>query len=139
MPADFFIDAGLGMVFSKATGVISLADGEDHMDRLCANPEFRTEFNQLFDFRQARGTALSDDALWSLASRKIFSRDSPGAFVVAGDLEFGLSRVFATYREMQGERGILVFRDMTEALSWLSLTEEPDAALFCRLKPSEEA
>jgi len=124
MPADFFIDADLGMVFSKATGVISLADGEDHMDRLSADPEFRPEYNQLFDLRQARGTALSDNALRSLASRKIFSGNSRRAFVVEGDLEFGLSRVFATFREMK------------EALSWLSLSAEPDPGLFNRLRPS---
>jgi len=136
MPADFFIDADLGMVFSKATGVISLADGEDHMDRLSADPEFRPEYNQLFDLRQARGTALSDNALRSLASRKIFSGNSRRAFVVEGDLEFGLSRVFATYREIQGEHGIHVFREMKEALSWLSLSAEPDPGLFNRLRPS---
>jgi hypothetical protein len=133
MPADFYIEPDLGMVFSKATGLFTFADAVDHMDRLTANPDFRPEFNQLIDFREASGTTLSSDDVRTLAQRQIFSNGSRRAFVAPEDLEFGLSRVFGTYREFQGEPGIRVFRDMKEALSWLSLSTEPDPSMFSRL------
>ena len=139
MPADFFIDARLGMVFSKATGVIRWVDAVDHMDRLSTHPDFRPEFNQLFDFREAQGVALSHDEIHRLSTRKIFGERSRRAFVVAGDFQFGIARMFSIYREMQGEPGIQVFREMNKALTWLSLTAEPDPGFFTRLDRSAEA
>jgi hypothetical protein len=136
MPADFFIDTRLGIVFSKATNVLAMADALDHMDRLERDPEFRPEFNQLIDFRQTSAVVLSHDEIRRLASRKIFGPRSRRAFVVPGDFEYGLARIFATYRDMQGESGIMIFRDMEKALAWLALSAEPSAALFPRLTRS---
>jgi len=127
------------MVFSKATGVVCWDDVVDHMDRLESHPDFRPEFNQLVDIREASRTDLSHNDVRRMAERRIFSDKSRRAFVVSRDFEFGLSRVFATYREIRGETGIEVFRDMKKALSWLSLTEEPDPGMFTRLKPSQVA
>jgi hypothetical protein len=132
MPADFFIDAPRRVVFSKATGVFGWADAVDHMNRLQSHPDFRPEFNQLCDFRDANRVDLSHDEIQRLASRNIYSATSRRAFVVAGDFEFGLGRVFSTYREMHGEPGIRIFREMNKALSWLSLAAEPDPSLFAR-------
>ncbi len=42
------------------------------------------------------------------------------AFVVAGDLEFGLIRMFEVFRETEGVR-TAVFEDMGEALGWLAI------------------
>lgn len=87
MPADFSIDARLGIVFSKATGVLCWDDAVDHMDRSSSHPDFRPEFNQLFDFRQVQRTILSHDEIHRLANRRIFSEHSLRAFVVADDCE----------------------------------------------------
>ncbi|MBI3880717.1 MAG: hypothetical protein HY301_11740 [Verrucomicrobia bacterium] len=135
MPGDFYIDAKLGVVFSKVTGVLTLADVLDHMERLVRHPDFRPEFNQLLDFREATNMALSNDEVRGLARKNIFSALSRRAFVVSSDLQFGLSRVFATHRELLGEGGILVFREMQEALNWLALSSVPDARVFARLHP----
>jgi len=40
------------------------------------------------------------------------------AFLVARDLEFGLIRMFAVFRETEGARAA-VFRDRDEAIAWL--------------------
>jgi len=133
MPADFFIDTQLGIVFSKAVGVFTLADCLGHTDRLQSRPEFRPEFNQLFDFRRVSEVALSNDDIRRLAQRTIFSTTSRRAFVVSGDLEFGIGRMFEAYRDIAGESGIMMFREMKEALSWLSLSAEPDPSLFPNL------
>jgi hypothetical protein len=140
MPADFFIDPKLGMVYSKATGIFGHIEALDHMTRLKRHPDFRPEFNQLFDFRPITKVELSNADVKDFASRTIFSADSKRAFVVASDLQFGLSRMFGTYREIAGEQGIMIFREMTEALSWLSLSAEPDPKLFKKLgSPGSEA
>jgi hypothetical protein len=60
-------------------------------------------------------------------------------FVVASDLQFGLSRMFGAYREIVGDQELMVFRTMAEALSCLSLPAEPDPKLFDLLNsPGDE-
>jgi hypothetical protein len=135
MPADFFIDTPLGMVFSKATEVLDWAEALDHMDRLQAHPDFRPEFNQLIDFRPASPITLTHEQVRRLAHRPVFSARSRRAFVVASDLAFGLGRAFSTYRDLAGEPGIVIFREMPPALAWLGLAAEPDPGLFPKLNP----
>ncbi len=140
MPADFFIDAQQGIVYSKASGVLGHAEALDHMDRLSQHPEFRPEFSQLFDFRQVAKVELTADQVQVLAMRKIFSERSKRAFVVSSDLQYGLSRVFEAYRNLAGEKGISIFREMPGALSWLGLSAEPDTKLFTKLNlPTDQA
>jgi hypothetical protein len=124
MPADFYIDAERHIVFSKATGVLGRSEALDHMDRLERNPDFRSDFNQLFDFRSVTAVQLSHEEIKVLATRTIFHPSSRRAFVVARDFDFGIGRVFGTYRDLAGEPGVAVFREMKEALSWLSLPSE---------------
>ncbi|MEP6668802.1 MAG: hypothetical protein ABJF10_06605 [Chthoniobacter sp.] len=135
MPADFFIDSVRGIVFSKAIGTCSRTDILGHMDRLRGHPDFRPEMDQLFDFRQVTNAAFSDEDVRMLATRNIFRGNSKRALVVSSDEHFGLGRMFETYRELEGEHGITIFREMDDALAWLSLSAEPDTKLFIKLAP----
>jgi hypothetical protein len=126
MPSDFIIDVNRGLVRSKGFGVITLPSITDHMDRLLKHPDFRPEFNQVFDFREATKPSLSFEDVTLLAERSVFSPQSQRAFVVSADWQFGYARMFATMRKGLGEPGIMVFRDMKEALEWLGVPEEPD-------------
>jgi hypothetical protein len=134
MPADFYIDVPRRMVFSHGSGVLRLADFRDHMERLLQHPDFRPEFNQLLDFRRVEDVTITAEEIILLAARNVFSPKSRRAFVVTSDLHFGLVRMFGSYRENAGEKGIKLFREMKEALAWLSLTEEADPNLFTNLK-----
>ena len=69
MPADFHIDVQRGIVFSKAIGTLDRAVALDHMDRLESHPDFRPEFNQLFDFREVTSIALTHAEVRELAER----------------------------------------------------------------------
>jgi hypothetical protein len=133
MPADFFIDRERRIVFSKAVGACGRADILDHMDRSQRHPDFHREMEQLFDFREVTKAMLSEEDVRLLASRNIFSGQSRRALVVSSDVQFGLGRMFETYREGAGEHGITIFREMADALSWLSLSREPDPKVFTRL------
>jgi hypothetical protein len=139
MPADFFIDSSRNMVFSKGAGELCHADVLDHMDRLQNHPAFLPAFNQLLDFRQVTSVTLSSRQVAELARRTIFGPTSRRAFAVSADWQFGLARMFGAYREIQGETGIVVFREMKEALEWLSLSSDPDPGLFVNLRPADHA
>jgi hypothetical protein len=112
------------MVFSKATGAFTFEDALGHMDRLSRHPDFRPAFNQILDFRQVTELALSGDDVQELAKRNIFAADSRRALLVTSGLQFGLARMFASYRGIAGEEGIRVFTEAKEARSWVRLPEE---------------
>ena len=76
----------------------------------------------LWDLRDAQFT-LSANEIRALA--EFAKQHSPFshlrmAFVVAGDLEFGLVRMFEVFREAESVR-TAVFRDMQQALGWLAI------------------
>jgi len=112
------------MVFSRATGVVTVADVLGHMDRLSRHTDFRPEFSQIIDFREAAEVRLSSDEVQEIARRNVFAAESRRAILVTPGLQFGLARMFATYRELAGEQGIHIFTDAAEARSWVSLPEE---------------
>ncbi len=109
------------------------------MERLTRHPDFLPEFRQLVDFREVSNITLSNEEIRLLSRRSIFSSHSHRAFVVATDLQYGLCRMFATYRELNGEDGIRIFREMSEALEWLAIATEADAKLFTRLGLSTDS
>jgi hypothetical protein len=126
MPLDFRIDVNRGLVRSTATGVLDVPGALDHMERLVKHPDFRPEFNQIFDFREVTRPSLTYEDVILLAERTVFSPHSQRAFVVSADWQFGYGRMFATLRSANGESGIMVFRSMKEAADWLGVPEEPD-------------
>jgi len=139
MPADFYIDIPRRVVFSLGSGVVTFADFRGHMERLLSHPDFRPEFNQLLDFRPVTEVVVTREEITLLAARNVFSPKSQRAFVVNSDLHFGLVRMFGSYREIAGEQGIKIFRDLPAALTWLSLTEGADPRRFPELPPPNPA
>lgn len=126
MPEDFIIHEQRAVVFSRGTGVFTHAEFLDHMARLLADARFRPDFDQLVDCRAITLLDFSAEQLRDLAGRSIFSSRSRRAFVVSSDLQFGLSRMFATYRDIHGARETKIFREMGGALSWLNLPPDLD-------------
>lgn len=123
MPIKFSIDGQRGVVFATASGVIRFADAVDHMDRLLHHPQFRPEFKELYDFRPITELAMSSGEVRKLAARTVFAADSQRAFLVSSDFGFGIGRMFSSYREIGGERGIQVFKAEDEARAWLHLSD----------------
>ncbi len=130
MPADFYIDVPRRMVFSHGRGILTFPEVRSHMERLLKHPDFRPEFNQLLDFRQVSEVALTAEEIRSLAEKNVFSPKSLRAFVITTDLHFGLVRMFGAYREIAGEHGIMIFRELAPALQALDLTEPADPRRF---------
>jgi hypothetical protein len=104
---------------SSAAGVLTREDIQGHMDRLSADPDFDPRFSQLADFREITAVELGPEDVRQFAQRKIYSSTSRRAILVKDDLQFGLARMFETYRELNGETGIRVFRSFEEAMEWI--------------------
>jgi len=71
------------------------------------------------DFTHTTTAALSADDIRKLAERRVFWPCSRRAFLVSGDLLFGLARMFEMLRENAGDEGIRVFRRLDDALEWI--------------------
>jgi len=124
MPAEFTIYPQWGVVMSRGSGVFTHADFLDHMSRLLADPKFNPDFNQIVDCRAIAKMELTSDQIADLAGKSIFGVRSRRAFVVSHEVQYGLARMFATYREIKAGQEVMVFQEMPAALSWLGLSAD---------------
>ena len=106
-------------MMSTGSGVLTLADLLAHQEKLLADPDFSPDFSQLWDLTNITEVELTSKDVHRLAQRSIFSPDSRRAILVSRDLVFGLARMFEIYRDILGENGIRVFRNLDDALEWV--------------------
>jgi hypothetical protein len=119
MAAFYKIDKERRLVMSTGSGVLTLADLLAHQEKLLADPDFSPDFSQLWDLTNITEVELTSKDVHRLAQRSIFSPDSRRAILVSRDLVFGLARMFEIYRDILGENGIRVFRNLDDALEWV--------------------
>src|SRR5579862_5179510 len=119
MSASYKIDKERRLVMTSGVGVLTKEDVQAHMDRLSSDPDFDPDFSQLADFREITVVEFGPEDVRQFAQREIYSPFSRRAFLVKNDLQFGLARMFETYRELNGESGIRVFRSFDEAMQWI--------------------
>jgi hypothetical protein len=105
-----------------------MADGLAYQQQLLGDPEFDPTFSQLFDFTHVTQFDIGMDDVRTLAQKTIFSNQSRRAFVVKGDLAYGLARMFEILRESFGEQGIAVFRELDDALEWVLSNPQKSAS-----------
>jgi len=118
MPASSQIDKARRLVVSTASGFLTATDILAHQKKLLADPNFDPACSQIVDCCGVTGIDLSPDDVRAVTATAIFSAHSRRAVVVATDEQFGFARMFKMMREAQGEYGIRVFRDRSEALLW---------------------
>jgi hypothetical protein len=118
--AFYKIDKERRLVLSSGAGVLTKEDIFGHMERLSKDPDFDPDFSQLADFRQITALEFGPEDVRIFAQRTIFSLRSRRAILVKDDLQFGLARMFEIHRELHGETGIHVFRNLDEALDWIA-------------------
>jgi len=106
-------------VMTTVSGLVTLADGLAHQEKLSNDPDFDPSFSQLMDFTQVEKFEIAAGEVATLAQRSVFSLESRRAILVNGDLAFGLARMFEVHRESVGEKGIRVFWDLDDALAWV--------------------
>ena len=95
------------------------------MRRLQADPEFDPRFALLMDFREATAAELSHEEIVELSNFHAFTDESKRAYVVATPEQFGLARMFGSYRSLAKMDVYRVFTGMGEAIAWLDLESPP--------------
>jgi hypothetical protein len=119
MPASYKIDKERKLVLSTAFDIVIREDILGHQERLSKDPDFDPHFSQLIDFSDTTQIDITPEDVRLFARRNIFSPDSRRAIVVKDDFQFGLARMFGIHRELAGETGIRVFRNMDDAMQWI--------------------
>lgn len=99
--------------------MLTKKDLDEHQARLVKDADFDPSFSQLSDFLQVTRVEVTPDDVRVFAEKGVFSPSSRRAILVKDDLAFGLARIFQTHRELRGEPGIRVFRQLDAALTWL--------------------
>jgi hypothetical protein len=126
MPCRYVIDKERRLVISTAWDRVSFAEAKAHQDQLKDDPAFDPTFSQLLDATGVTGLDASMDEIRILARRGIFSPSSRRAFVASSPEIFGMGRVLGAYLEMgQVPQQVNVFYDLSSALTWLGLEEDP--------------
>jgi hypothetical protein len=126
MPADYRIDPQKHRVWSSATGILTLADLAGHMSRLSKDPQFHPTYSQLVDFRAITRFEATTEQIIGLTEVRVFAPESRRAFVAKSGVNFGLARMFESYRTAKGDRAIRVFLDFQEAVDWLDAETASD-------------
>jgi hypothetical protein len=119
MPAFYKIDKGHRVVLSTASGVFDLAAALAHQDQLLADPDFDPSYSQLLDYSHVTDVRIDANDVRKLAERSVFWPCSRRAMYVTRDIEYGFARMFEMLRENAGEKGIRVFRNLDDALTWI--------------------
>lgn len=120
MPADYKIDKQRRFVLSSGSGLLTSEDVLSHMNRISVDPDFDPNFSQLLDFTKVTEVGFGPREVREFAERDIFAPHARRAFLVQNDLHFALARMFEIHRELRGERGIGVFRQLEQAMEWLA-------------------
>src|SRR5260221_13906685 len=119
MPTSYKIDQARRLVLSEGSGLLTMPDLLAHQDKLAGDPDFASDYSQLYDLTQVTDVELTPKNLRRLPQRSLFLPNARRAIVVSRDVVFGLSRMFEMFRESLDESGIRVFRDRAEALTWV--------------------
>jgi hypothetical protein len=125
MPVAYTIDKEKGRVVSWGEGVVGWGDIIAHMEGLTKEPDFRPTFSQLIDFAKVTRIELTHDQIYELAKRTVFEKGAMRAFVAATPIQYGLSRMFQSYRKIYGAETIHIFADRREATQWLDHEAQP--------------
>lgn len=126
MPVDHQINRELGIVFSRAWGVLTDDDLLEQQRCLRKDPDFKPSLNQLFDLREVTDVQVTGNGIRALAERDLFHPDARRAFIVhpGAQLMFGLMRMFENLTAEFPDEMRVQFDHIGKAREWLGL---PDA------------
>jgi len=119
MPASYRLDPARRLVLTHSSGVLTDREVREVYEAIRKDPAFESTFQQLCDLRDVTEITATVETLRDLARSHIFAAGTRRAFVVARDVDYGMSRLFQAYAL---EGAVLeVFRDIEKAEMWLGL------------------
>ena len=120
MPATYTIDTARSMVFSHATGILTDADCEGHVEGLRKDPNFNPAMHQLVDFTQVTEIRVTASGVHKFAQRNPFGQNARRAFVVADEVVYGMARMYDSLTSHQ-PHDLIIFKELAKARAWLGL------------------
>lgn len=113
------IEPQTGMAIATCSGVLRPSDAKEGATLLWKTPGWSGK-SVIWDFREAQFDISSSDT--REVAQFIFSRQPATpplkvAFVIHRDVDFGMARVFAAYRQ-DDRTEFRVFRDYEQAVNW---------------------
>ncbi len=123
MPSLHLVRPDLQLVVVHMAGRIGFREIVAMRDRLLADPAFDPAYRQVIDLRQADPASLSADDVSRLSQSMRPSQGARHAFVTAGELSYGLFRMYALHATTDG-RESEAFRTLEDACRWLGLPLE---------------
>lgn len=129
MPADYEIDLDRGVVFSRASGVLTDQDLLDHHDRLSGDPDFDPSMHHFFDLEEVEEVDVSPRGIRALAQRSPFGPDSRRALVVDPDRPalFGMLRMYEAWCEQHPDDMRVQYDHTGEARRWLGIVDADES------------
>ena len=122
MPADSKIDKERRLIESTGSGVFALADCLDPQNRLFNDPSFDTTYSQLLDFSDVTRLDVTAADVGILVQAHLCSPKPRRSKYSTTEVGFGFARRFEVFRELAGETGIHVFRNLEQAIAWIHST-----------------
>jgi hypothetical protein len=115
------IDGERRIVWLTGSGALTVEEVLRDQDRLRADPDFKPDYALLADYRAADLSALTAARMRLIATRSPLSPTVRRAFVVRGEANFGLGRMFETYNQLSTPTAtVRIFQDLDAALAWLA-------------------
>ena len=126
MPLTFHVDRSDGVIRSRGTGALTMADLLEYFAGSRADPDYEASMHRVMDLREVTQLPSSDDirSLATFARTKAPMDTARMAIIASSDLAFGVSMMFKGFVGY-GER-LIVVRDETEAMLWLTKGRRPD-------------
>jgi hypothetical protein len=120
MPIHFHYDRDVGILFTRAEGLLTLDDILRHLNRErstkgIARPE-------VFDATQASTDATGEQVrtvLQRMIDMRCQGAFGPTAVITTNDVVFGMARMLAILCELEGGPEVQVFRTFDAGLDWL--------------------
>ena len=121
MPIQFKFDTEIGIVFTRAEGLVSFEDIRQHLLAEAADAG-AAGYPEIFDASDA-STNLTSAQIQQIADRVTSmmkaDRFGPTAIIANKDSLFGMARMLETFSELEGGPLFGVFRTLDEGMKWL--------------------
>ena len=123
MPMTTRFDLGAGVRYHTVTGELTVELIKAQLAETYAHPDFRTDQHAVWDIREAEISVTPEEVYGlAVAVSEAFhgSQEVKVALVVSQDLHYGMSRMYQQILNGESPHSVGVFRDMDDALAWLS-------------------
>lgn len=116
------------LVISKYQGIVSDDEFKANYENMYADPEWRPEYSELADIREANIAKITSTAIqWVSKLTESFIKDKNPSYrtavVVPNDHNFGMARMYQTYSDESNEE-LRIFREIDTALEWLGIAPD---------------